>query len=160
MNGRILFRRFARNSRVLIGTSLGAGLYTVGCWLQGKSAKPKRPDDPVGASLYDMQNYLDLAMLQHCLSYQILKDEAEDYRKPCPSRDEYDAEKQLPPPFRSGDDVNPSEVNYICQALHYDEPAITALMQHDPRLVMNYLRIKYWEHWSRESQQPKMLEDD
>jgi hypothetical protein len=139
----------------LIGTSLGAGLYLVGCWPQGKSSKPKRPDDPIAGSLFDMQRYIDLVIASLCLEYGILKDEATDYRRPYPSREEYDREKQLPPAFEDGDKIDPAEVSYICQRMELDESAIMTLAEHNRRLVMNYLRLQYWNNWLRSRKEPQ-----
>ena len=156
MNARILVRRFWRNALTLTMTSTAAALYTVGCWLQGRSAKPKRPNDPVAGALYDMQNYIDLSMARHCIRYKILKDEATGYRKPYPSRDEYDTQKQLPPAFQDGDLINPNEVSYICEALGHNESEIFALMDSNQKLVMNYLRLRYWDAWTEShNQQPQ-----
>jgi len=155
MNIRIVLRRFARNSTCLIGTSLGAGLYMVGCWLQGKSSRPKRPDDPIAGPLFDMQRFIDLVIASHCLEYGILKDEATDYRRPYPSREEYDREKQLPPAFEDRDPISPAEVSYFCQKMNLDETAIMTLTEHNGRLVMNYLRLQYWNNWIRSAKDPQ-----
>ncbi|MHB1938084.1 MAG: hypothetical protein ACYCOR_16060 [Acidobacteriaceae bacterium] len=130
-------------------TSTAAALYAVGSWLQGKSAKPKRPDDPIAGVLYDMQKYVGLSMAQHCIRYQILKDDATDYHRPYPSREEYDAEKQLPPAYIAGEPINPEEISYICQAVGHNELEIVKLMQSDQKLVINYLRLKYWDVWTQ-----------
>ena len=153
---RIALRRFGRSVRTGVGTFIGAGLYTLGRWMEvlaywmrGQSAKPERPDDPVAGPLYDMQKYINIWSARHFLSYTIIKDEAEDYRRPYPSQEEYDQEKQIPTWFKNGDLINTHEVNYICGTLGYDETKVIELIQHNPRLVMNYLRATYWDHWSK-----------
>jgi len=148
MTIRITFRRLLRNCRTLIFTSLGAGLYTLGSWMQGKSAKPKRPDEPIAGQLYDMQRYLDLSFARHCLNYSILKDEAEDYRKPYPTREEYDRQVQFPSAYNVGDEINTNELSYICDQLQHDQATMVELIKHNPKLVINYLRIRYWDHWT------------
>jgi hypothetical protein len=98
-----------------------------------------------------MQRYLDLSFARHCLKYSILKDEAEDYRKPYPTREEYDRQVQFPLAYNIGDEINTNELSYICDQLQHDQATMVELIKHNPKLVINYLRIRYWDHWTEQN---------
>jgi hypothetical protein len=121
-------------------------MYTLCCWMQGKSAKPKRPTDPIEGSLFDTQQYFDLSMLRHCINYKIISDGAEDYRKQSPTREEYDTQKGLPDAYASGDPIDVDELSQICNELDHDLPLVVEAIKRNPHLAINYLRIRYWDH--------------
>jgi hypothetical protein len=146
MTLRIRMRRAARNTRMLLLTSLGAGLYTLGSWMQGKSAKSQRPDEPVEGTLYDMQRYLDLSMARHCLNYQIIKDDGEDYRRHYPSREEYDRQVGIPAPYIEGDEIDTDELSRICDELGHDPNAVVNAIKRNRHLAINYLRVRHWDY--------------
>jgi hypothetical protein len=138
---RIRGRRLLRNASVFLRTSAATILYRIG----GALSQTKKPGDATDQLLQQMRTYCGLSVGGHCTKYRILVDDAKDFRRPYPTRDEFDLAENYPQPFLPSDFPDRVELTECCEALGYDPVKIQDAFNRDQVQVINWLRLTRWE---------------